>query len=441
MARETSQSLRHAVIYEVYVRNHSQEGTFKGLEKDLTRIKSLGVDIIWLMPIHPIGKDGRKGSLGCPYSILDYREINPEYGSIEDFMSLVNSVHQQGMLLMIDIVFNHTSQDSWLYKHHPEWFYRNARGEISGKVPDWMDVIDLDYSHPELWSYQIETLTYWASKGVDGFRCDVAPVVPIDFWMKAREELTQINPNFIWLAESSDPSFIQSLRKQNFTIHSDSEMYQAFDITYDYDVYHTFRAYLEGYAPLEEYLSLLRLQETNLPGNYLKLRFVENHDQPRIRAMTPFENTIRQWTAFSFFQKGTALIHGGQETNNPRLPSLFEKEAIDWSLLNPDYTVFLRHLSAIKKESLIGQGYYQIHESLIFGVILVSYRKEERILYGIFNVEGKCGSIRVDCKDGSYRNIIDGKELMVRNGLTDLSAEPVIFYGEIRKTATKIGPI
>ena len=194
MATDTNQKLRNQVIYEVFVRNHSAVGTFQGVQKDLTRIQELGVDIIWLMPIHPIGDLHRKRSLGCPYSIQDYRAINPEYGTLEDFRSLVQSIHRLGLQVMIDVVFNHTSHDSWLASHHPEWFYHNPSGKIAGKVEDWTDVVDLDYSHPELWSYLIETLKFWVAEGVDGFRCDVASLVPVEFWQEARTELKKINP-------------------------------------------------------------------------------------------------------------------------------------------------------------------------------------------------------------------------------------------------------
>ena len=145
MAQDTSPSLQNQVIYSVFVRNHTQEGTFRALIPDLARIRSLGVDILWLMPIHPIGKLCRKGSLGSPYANRDYRSVNPEYGSMEDFCTLVDAIHAHGMKCMIDVVYNHTSPDSVLWQEHPEFFYRRPDGGPGNHVGDWTDIIDLDY--------------------------------------------------------------------------------------------------------------------------------------------------------------------------------------------------------------------------------------------------------------------------------------------------------
>lgn len=180
MAKDTLLNLRNEIIYCIYVRNHTPEGTFAAIMPDLQRIKGLGVDIIWFMPIHPIGETKRKGVEGSPYTIKDYRAVNLAYGTIDDFKALVAAIHDLGMKVMLDVVYNHTSPDSWLAGQHPEWFYRRPNGEMGNKVGEWYDIVDLDYSHPELWDYQIETLKQWAAI-VDGFRCDVASLVPLDF--------------------------------------------------------------------------------------------------------------------------------------------------------------------------------------------------------------------------------------------------------------------
>ncbi|KAI7255978.1 hypothetical protein KC345_g11048, partial [Hortaea werneckii] len=155
MAKLTQAELRNQVVYSIYVRNHSEEGTFKAVEKDLERIKGLGVDIIWLLPVHPIGLTARKGGLGSPYANQNYREINPELGSLEDFRSLTEAIHRHGMKCIIDVVYNHTSPDSWLVEHHPEFFYRTPEGKLGNRVGDWGDIVDLDYNNKALWDYQI----------------------------------------------------------------------------------------------------------------------------------------------------------------------------------------------------------------------------------------------------------------------------------------------
>ena len=158
MATNTQKQLRNLTMYSIYVRNYSEEGTFEAVRRDLPRIRALGVDLLWFLPIHPIGRAGRKGTLGSPYAISDYRAVNPEYGTREDFVRLVDEAHRLGMRCLIDVVYNHTAPDSVLAREHPEWFYHRPDGTFGNRIGDWTDVIDLDYSHPALWDYQIETL-------------------------------------------------------------------------------------------------------------------------------------------------------------------------------------------------------------------------------------------------------------------------------------------
>ena len=249
MADNTGKALRTKMIYSVFIRNYSKEGTFEALRQDLDRIRALGTDIIWLMPVHPVGEKHRKGTLGSPYAIRDYRAVNPEFGSMEDFVNLTNDIHEKGMKVIIDVVYNHTSPDSVLAKEHPEWFFHKKDGSFGNKTGDWWDVIDLDYNNRALWDYQIETLKIWA-RYVDGFRCDVAPMIPIEFWMQARQEIEEVRPGCIWLAESVEPEFILDNRRRGITCASDSEIFRAFDISYEYDVYWDFNRYLTGEEPL-----------------------------------------------------------------------------------------------------------------------------------------------------------------------------------------------
>lgn len=427
--------LRNKTIYCIYVRNHSISGTFKAITQDLDRIKELGVDIIWFLPIHPIGKLNKKGTLGCPYSISDYRKVNPEYGTLEDFIELIEEIHTRDMKAMIDVVYNHTSYDSVLLQEHPEYFYVKENGSLGNKAGEWSDVIDLDYSQNSLWDYQIETLKYWAELGVDGFRCDVASIVPIEFWRRAKEEIKKINKDFIWLAESSHPVFIQKMRKLGFFAHSDSELYQVFDINYDYEIHDYFLAYCEGKCSLETLLERKRAQEWMYPKNYLKLRFLENHDQPRAYKVIPSLSILKNFTAFMFFEKGVAQIYAGQEVLNKHTPSLFEKDLVDWSYENKEFYNFLKKLISIKKMDIIQKGYYEIISNGRNDVIEVRYTFKDKILIGLFNVGLKSGKYEFIFKnmtiyDGEYIDIITAEKFDIIDNSVELGLEPLIF--EIR---------
>ena len=270
MAYNTDLSLRNKVIYQVFPRQYSKEGNFKGVTKDLNRIKELGADIVYLLPIHPIGVKNKKGGLGCPYSIQDYRCICPELGNFDDLKELINETHKLGMKLMIDVVYNHTSRDSRLLKEHPEYFYKNEAGEFANRVGEWWDVTDLDYTNKDLWKELIDTLCFWANLGIDGFRCDVATLVPKEFWKEARKALLDINPEFILLAESVEPGFVKAIRDMGFEAASDSELYEAFDMLYDYDIYSYYLDYLKNRKNLNIWLNELNRQQTTYPKNYIK---------------------------------------------------------------------------------------------------------------------------------------------------------------------------
>lgn len=342
----TDTSLRNLVIYSVYVRCHTPEGTFRALEADLDRIKALGTDVVWLMPIHPIGKEGKKGSLGCPYSISDYRAVNPEYGTLEDFRHLVDEIHSRGMKCIIDVVYNHTSHDSVLLAQHPEYFWRKPDGRLGNRFGDWTDVYDLDYSNRDLWDYQAETLMYWAGI-VDGFRCDVASCVPPRFWTYARKRVAEVNPSCFWLAETVHSAMVSEVRKQGLDIWTDNEIYQAFDAEYQYDIWQKFLDYFTGEGTLKEYLDALNDQNRIYPRNYIKLRFVENHDTERFADICPDEEKRSNWLDFMFYQQGPMLIYAGQEFSCTHRPSLFEQEVFDRT--GKDISADIARLAAEKK--------------------------------------------------------------------------------------------
>lgn len=424
MAVNTDKKYRNQVIYSVFVRNYSDEGSFAALRRDLGRIKELGVDILWLMPIHPIGIENRKGKSGSPYAISDYRSINPEYGTLEDFAQLVDDIHSHGMKCMIDVVFNHTSPDSWLRNHHPEWFYHKPDGRFGNKVGEWLDVIDLDYSNRQLWDYLIETLEYWAAL-VDGFRCDVAPLIPLDFWLEARRRIELIHPGFFWLSESVEPVFTVENRARGMVSLSDSEIFQAFDACYDYDIFGMFMRYLKGEIPLSRYAESINQQEAIYPDNYIKLRFLENHDRPRAAFLFDDEGILLNWTAFMYFQKGMALLYAGQEIACRHLPNLFEKDPINW-YGSKDLTGLIKTLYNIKQKKIFSDSRYEV-KACPFDILFASHTGQNETVYGIFSLRGNSAVISVPVADGTYLNLIDKKTFEIHQGMMYCGGQPFIF--------------
>lgn len=425
MAKNTPKTLKNQVIYSVFVRNHTEEGTFRALEKDLDRIKSLGVDIIWLMPIHPVGEAQRKGTEGSPYAISDYRKVNPKFGTIEDLQHLADEIHARGMKCIIDVVYNHTSPDSWLVKNHPEYFYEKPEGGRGNKVGEWSDIVDLDYSKDRgLWDYQIETLKMWA-KIIDGFRCDVAPLVPLDFWLEAREEVEKVHPGCIWLTESVEPDFIIYHHQLHFPAHSDCEMYQAFDMCYDYDIKGYFDKYIMGTIPLSAYLDKVNMQEYIYPENYVKLRFLENHDQMRAKHIIPDENDLLNWTAFLYFQKGCTLLYGGQEVECDHTPSLFYDDKVNWNT-GKDISGYLKKLYDIKQNPIMADGIYRVTANDKADIAVGVYTLDDKKLAGIFSLKGKSALVKVDIPDGIYENQIDGTPVLVERGTVAVTGKSII---------------
>ncbi len=430
MAIHTSKALRNEVMYQIFVRNFSKEGTFSAVIPQLDRIRDLGVSVIWFAPIHPIGKKARKGSLGSPYAISDYRAINPEYGTMEDFRKVVSEIHSRGMKCIIDVVYNHTSPDSVLVREHPEWFYHKPDGSFGNHVGDWTDIVDLDYENRDLWEYQIETLKMWAEI-VDGFRCDVAPLLPLEFWKEAREKVEQVRPGCLWLSESVEPEFITHMRELGLNALSDSEIFQAFDLSYEYDIYHYLTDYLAGRRHLQEYAEAINRQEYTYPDNYVKLRFLENHDQVRAHFLFPDEKALRNATAFLFFQKGMTLLYAGQEYGENHLPSLFDKDYTGYNEKGADHFTelsdLIRSLSEIKKRPIFQDSCYRT-KAMENDMICCAHQKLGNTALGIFSLSGRAGTIPVSLPDGVYTNSVDGRRVEICHGMLSTVGEPIILF-------------
>lgn len=412
MAISTPQSFRNLVIYEIYVRNHGRFGTFSNVSADLPRLREMGVDVVWFMPIHPIGQLHKKGSLGCPYSIQDYRQVNLEYGNQKEFSLLCDYAHALGLKVMIDVVYNHTSHDSVLVNEHPEWFHQDEAGNPVTTVPEWSDIIDLNYDNPALWDYLIDSLKLWVEMGVDGFRCDVASIIPIAFWERARAELATIKPNLIWLAESVHTNFVIDRRQNGLTAHSDGELHAAFDLSYDYDIWPVWEKAVADATAVPLYYAMLQVQQGIYPAHTLKMRCVENHDQPRIMERAPSRAQALAWTAFQAFNEGAFLIYAGQESENTHTPSLFDEDKIKWG----DYSLqgFLTKLCHLKKDVVQVEGVFRLITAT--PALTAHWQAENEGLYGVFNVAGVDEVMSTPLPDGRYTDVLTDREVEVRDG-------------------------
>ena len=424
MAKQTNTALRSDVIYSIYVRNHTPEGTFSAVIPDLDRIKALGTDIIWFLPIHPIGVKGKKGSLGCPYANKDYRTVNPEYGTMEDFRRLVDEIHARGMKCIIDVVYNHTSPDSTLTKEHPEFFYRKEDGSMGNHVGDWTDVVDLDYTSRELWDYQVESLVMWAGI-VDGFRCDVASFVPVEFWCRAREAVEEVRPGCIWLAETVHGGFGQFARKSGLYSANDYDMFAAFDMEYDYDIREVFDRYLKGEANLSNYIDMLNFQECAYPDNHIKMRCLENHDQPRICSFIKDDVSLENFTAFLYFLKGTTLIYAGQEYKEDHVPSLFDKDVFRRDA-GKDISPMFAELYRFKKDVLSPEDYFKGGADDTNHIAILERDDNINKKVGIFSLKGMSADVKVNLPDGNYINHLNGSSVAVADGKIRCYGSPIV---------------
>lgn len=426
MAKDTPKEVLNQSIYQVFVRNFSQEGTLDKVTEALPYIAQMGFDYLYFVPIYPIGQENRKGTLGSPYAIADYRGINQEVGSLEDFKRLVNRAHELGLKIMMDIVYNHTAYDHPWRQSHPEYYYHKPNGDFGNRVGDWTDVIELDLSNQDLRKELIESLIYWVNLGVDAFRCDVASLLPLDFWLAAREAVRQVNPTCLWLAESVETNFITSLRGLGMKPETDADLYQAFDVLYPYDILTFFYQALEGSIPLKVWKSLQNMQQALYPQNAVKLWSLENHDQERIRSRVKSAKANLNCLAYSFFSKGMGFVYAGQEDEYATKTGLFDREPIKRSTEETPYKALLRRLLSLKKEEFMRdhQLFYVVENDQEAMELRYETKKEEFI--GLFDIKDVKGRYRIDLADGDYVDALRDTTIQVRDGYVSLDQAPFV---------------
>ncbi|MFN2303501.1 MAG: alpha-amylase family glycosyl hydrolase, partial [Anaerolineales bacterium] len=306
----------------------------------------------------------------------------------------------------------------------PEFFHQDNDGQPITTVSAWSDVIDLKHPNPDLQNYLIDTLCNWVKMGVDGFRCDVAAIIPLSFWKEVKARVEAINPDIILLAESVHTKFIIERRQQGLIAHSDGELYQAFDLTYDYDIWQIWQASVEGRVPVRRYLEMLEFQKGIYPPQAIKMRCTENHDNSRIMALASNKIAANAWTAFEIFNKGAFLIYAGQEAGEIHTPSLFDIDKVNWN----DYPLqgWLSNLINIKKSEIFINGIQKFHASA--PAIQVSWVDENECLYGIFNTSGLSDTIPCQLPDGLYRDLITEEEIKINNQQLYLHNKSAIIF-------------
>ncbi|MBI1365459.1 MAG: alpha-amylase [Alphaproteobacteria bacterium] len=327
---------RNAVIYQINIRQFTDEGTFAAAEKQLPRLKALGVDILWLMPINPIGEKNRKGTLGSPYSVKDYFAVNPEFGTLNDLKSFVATAHRLGMHVILDWVANHTAWDNPLVREHPDWYERDWKGDFrSTPWFDWSDIIDLDYSRPALREYMTKAMTYWVKEAdIDGYRCDTASFVPLDFWNNVRAELDAIKPVFM-LAEAEQRDLHQ----------------RAFDASYAWSLANALGDIAHGKSDVGALYGYYSENESAWPQAAYRMTFTSNHDFNAWHGSDAelYGAAFDAATVLTFVGEGIPLIYNGQEADNEKRLKFFDKDPIVWK--NSPRAALYKKLIALKHDT------------------------------------------------------------------------------------------
>ncbi|WP_228410799.1 alpha-amylase family glycosyl hydrolase [Chryseobacterium taklimakanense] len=409
--------VKNATIYELNIRQFSQEGTFKAVEKQLPRLKKMGIDIIWLMPVQPIGVKNRKGTLGSYYSVKDYLDVNPEFGSKKDFHDLVNAIHKEGMYVILDWVANHSSWDNDLVKKHPDWYIKSREGKFqSTPWRDYDDIIDFDYSKPGLRKYMTDALKFWVKEyGIDGYRCDVASFIPLEFWENARKELDEIKPIFM-LAEAEDKE-----------LHR-----KAFDATYNWTLWNYLHDIAMGKKNAEQLAGGYIAEHVSIfPKEGIRMNFIDNHDKNSWEGnqYINFGSALKAAIVFSAMMDGMPLVYSGQEAGLDRSLQFFERDPIVWKKHENEqlYTSLftLKHKNQALWNGKWGGEMVRItNDQMKNAISFVRENNGDKVLTFInLSKEKITVTFDIEYDKGHYTNLFTGKQMQLPEKLV-LTMEP-----------------
>jgi glycosidase len=406
---------KSANMYEVNIRQYTPEGTFEAFEEELPRLKEMGVDILWLMPIHPIGEKNRKGELGSYYSIQDYTAVNSNFGTKQDFVELVEAAHEQDMKLIIDWVPNHTAWDHPWVTEHPEYYMKDSTGSITYEA-DWTDTAMLNYENKELWGKMIEKMKFWIEEAnIDGFRVDHAGHdIPLAFWKEAIPEVNSLKSDFFWLAEWNTP-----------------DMHPWFDATYTWEYFHLTTEIAAGNEPVSRITEYMAKQDTTFPDHAYRLYFTSNHDENSWNGTDEelFGDNFENFAVLAATIEGMPLVYSGQETGLDKRLEFFKKDTINWD--GYEYEEFYRTLFELKdRNEALWNGQYggefqQLDTTPSEDVYAFKRVKGENEVLVILNFSDQIQTVEFENLDEikTYTNVFEpGNSIQIPNQKLELAA-------------------
>lgn len=392
------------VLYEVNVRQYTPEGTFRAFAEHLPRLRDLGVNVLWFMPTYPIGEVNRKGELGSYYSIKDFKAVNPEFGTLEDFRTLIGNAHSMGMHVLLDWVPNHTSWDNPLTEEHPEFYVKDKQGRFTPPAgTDWTDVIQLDWSREGLHDYMIEAMAFWIELGADGFRVDHPHNTPPEFWERARDELNRIKPVFLLAEHEGTAGFME----------------EAFDMNYAWELHHLLKSIAQGKDSVKALHDYYEKELKVYPQSVYRLQFLSNHDENSWAGTIDslFGDAHEALANLIFTARGVPLLYSGQEVCLNKRLRFFERDTISWDSCK--MTDYYADLIRLKKENrALWNGDWGGTMEIIGTdrdnrVFAYSREKDNNKIVVFLNLTAKDVSFTPgdDQPDGDYTEIYSGEEM------------------------------
>lgn len=426
MAKVTNLTLRNKVVYRLYIRNYSQEGTFRGIIPDLPRLKALGVSIIVLASIFPATDiKWANDEKGSPNYVKAFDAVDPDYGTLDDFQALVDAIHAQGMQVVIEWPLHHMARDSDWVSEHPDYFIHDQSGKLTSEWPSHQRAYDLDFNNPKMWEALISIMKEWA-KRVDGFYVRQVMLIRPEFLTSARAEIEDIHPYFYWMGGTTTDDILLTMRMNNQTYWTEGEVYNIFDVLDEASFQRFPMQYLAGELSLDNLIYALNWHELMLPATAVKNRGLEIEDTHRFAADLKDADELEAWTAFSLFEKGAGGLMMGQEFGTKRPVALNSQNPIPWDKPH-DMTAMIQRLAQLKQREICKSGYYFLRGEGQ-SIVVASYHYYNQHVLGVFKLQSddQTAIVEVGLPGGEYENLLDREIYTVSEGRVAVKNKPVI---------------